>query len=137
MYQITGYDYAQWQYDNQTGPNPFGRTAKCCCCRDDVPESEIVKISGEYICNDCFRDYCSRYINDYGVDFIAGNEEDFYMDWWFNNLPKADKIKALKEAYSQQKSRADMLGNPEFKDMETEFCRESDGFQDFVRERLG
>ena len=23
MYDMTGYDYAQWQYDNQTGPSPF------------------------------------------------------------------------------------------------------------------
>lgn len=137
MYDMTGYDYAQWQYDNQTGPSPFGQTVKCSCCHWPVPKTDAAEISGELICNDCIRDYCNGYINDYGADFIADNEEDFYIDWWFNNLPKADKIKALKEAYIQQKSRADMLGNPEFKELETEFCRESNGFQDFVRERLG
>lgn len=101
MYDITGYDYAQWQYDNQTGPSPFGKTVKCFCCHGDVPASDAVEIGGELICNDCVEDYCNGYIDDYGADFIAAHEDEFYINWWFDNLPKSDKIKALKEAYQR------------------------------------
>ena len=61
------------------------------------------------------------------------------MEWWFENLPKDEQLAMDRERYRKEEQEKPVIFcpsiNPLGKDRE-EFCKESDGFFEFAKEKL-
>lgn len=117
-----------------TPPEPHVTLFRCRICKDDVAEYYTSQFNG--ICTDCEREYIKSKAAELATDFIAENELDFYLKWWFDGLLKDEKLAIAKAAYSTEKMLAKHSKSlPGMEAEEAEFCVEHKYFSDFVKER--
>lgn len=77
-----------------------------------------------------------RYITQY----IDDNQAQFYLAYWYDNLPREESLDIAKKAYLQRRQRAVQSGNisllKDYLDCERDFMLDSDDWTDFIKEKL-
>lgn len=108
---------------------------KCAHCKQTVSVYELTEFAnGERVCGDCEAAYLRLNGADFVEEYVEEHQKDYYKHWWWDNLCFEEQLKHIKLAYLSQilePSDADDLASDR-----TEFCKESDDFLQFVRERL-
>ena len=117
---------------NGDEPKPIG---ECPVCGDYVYEQDSVHINNTYVCSDCLHDYCETFIDDLSDDFIE-NDLDFYLNYWLKNEDKDTQINILKSTYENMRKVYRDLNMNKFDELQADFCKESDLFVDFIKEKL-
>ena len=124
--------------------DPFPYTYKICAmCKETLAEDEMTRFrNGDYVCKDCLYDYVEDHGGEYAKEYIEKDIEtiwDYYMEWWFENLPKDEQLAIVREGYRKKEQEKPVIfypsSNPLGKDQQ-EFCKESDGFFEFAKEKL-
>lgn len=124
--------------------DPFPYTYKICAmCKETLPEDEMTRFrNGDYVCKDCLYDYVEDHGGEYAKEYIEKDIEtiwDYYMEWWFESLPKDEQLAIVREGYRKKEQEKPVIfcpsSNPLGKDQQ-EFCKESDGFFEFAKEKL-
>lgn len=106
----------------------------CCECGESLGLTKF--INGDYVCNWCMRSYIEKNAGDFIQPYINENQESYYLDWWFDNLPKQDKLDIVLKGYFDRNVIQKMTG---FNDMaldRIEFCLDTDDFYEYVRMRM-
>ena len=91
------------------------------------------------MCRDCLTDFCNRYVEEFGDEYIAAHQKEFCFEWVLPSYSEEDIVRAILTDYEQRKKRdieSDGYGAEYVKKNEQEFCLESSDWQDFVKERL-
>lgn len=110
-------------------------TVECCRCHDWVEKDDCTLYRDGYVCDDCKYAYLAAH-TEYAKAYIDSDPEitaDFYWNWWFGNLPQADKLAILKRAFAS--GQAILSGWSQAEEME-EFARCDDGFPGYVAQML-
>ena len=107
----------------------------CVQCRQMVPVYELTEFAnGERVCGDCEAAYLRLNGADFVEPYIEEHQEEYYREWWWDNLTPSQQLREIKIVYLAQilkPSDADDLAVDKF-----EFCEESDDFLQFVREKM-
>lgn len=120
------------------------KMTKCARCGEAVPEYETVRIGGDIVCRDCISDYCDGLFPEYGQLYLNENNEryaksekipldsdDFYLNWWFHNLERPDRLRVLQGIYLLESAS---VGGEDLKEWEKAFVTQSDDWIDFVKD---
>ncbi|WP_154018819.1 hypothetical protein [Anaerotruncus rubiinfantis] len=120
------------------------KMTKCARCGEDVPEYETVEIGKATVCRDCIADYCDGLYPEYGQLYLNENakhyiesenipldSDDLYLNWWFHNLERADRLRVLQGIYLLESAS---VGGEALKEWEKAFVTQSDDWIDFVKE---
>ena len=76
----------------------------CKVCFDNIYGSESFEIDGLSIHKECLTGYLKKLnSDDYFNKYIEKNEFEFYYDFWFDFLPREEKLKIIKNAFSSLK----------------------------------
>jgi len=112
---------------------------RCDYCGEIVPEQETEYLDTLNVCRDCLTDFCNRYVEEFGDEYIAAHQKEFCFEWVLPSYSEEDIVRAILTDYEQRKKRdieSDGYGAEYVKKNEQEFCLESSDWQDFVKERL-
>jgi hypothetical protein len=120
------------------------KMTKCAHCGEDVPGYETVEIGNDIVCRDCISDYCDDLFPEYGQLYLnenaeryAKNEripkdsEELYLNWWFQNLERSDRLRVLQGIYLLESAS---VGGEDLKEWEKAFVTQSDDWIDFVKD---
>ena len=111
------------------------KTGICSCCHEEVPVEELTEMeNGDKVCECCHSDYLAEKSKDDEISqkFIAQNEKEFFLQYWFDQLDDREKLEIAKKAYKSDDYHFDKK-NPWHKELETDFCQDHEYFDDFLR----
>lgn len=110
-------------------------------CFDCGWSDGLKEVDGRLLCRDCREAYYLENCRDRYLDFIHRDREqqqDFFLAWWFENLPEREKaeiaVRAWKEKYRLKnpalQSEADRI-------IQDYVQSEGDAFREFIESRRG
>ena len=117
------------QYDPQEQPDM--RPCRCALCGERFWPDEVTKVGLDYL-----YDYCMANGSEYDDDFISCRENDFYLSYWFYNLPEEDQVHIIKRAYEDKRDLAYPSELDQMKHERRIYLSEADGYFEYVRKRL-
>lgn len=103
---------------------------RCYVCGGVYPPGWLIPIDGKLVCEECELGYFRSRVDDYKADFIAAHENEFYREYWWDDLPKELKLSYIKEAYQREK-----IGEY-FPELERDFCLDDPDWAAFMRDEL-
>lgn len=107
----------------------------CVHCKQLVPVDELTTFtSGDTVCNDCLHDYLELQGADFVNEYIQQNEWEFYGSWWFTGLDREEQLRVIKAGYLAENINS--AQHDYLESQKVDFCKEDDGFLEFVKERL-
>lgn len=110
----------------------------CCVCREK--EGVVFDMTyfenGDAVCRDCLSAYISKKASLFKDDFIKSRFDEFLRFWFYDCLTKKRRFDILKREYLLELEVKKSIGDESFLQDREEFCKENDGFYDYVKMRL-
>lgn len=107
----------------------------CVQCKHLVPVHELTEfMNGDRVCSDCMHDYLELQGADFVNEYIRQNEWEFYGSWWFNDLDREEQLRVIKAGYLAENTNP--IRHDYMESQKVDFCKEDDGFLQFVKEKL-
>lgn len=108
---------------------------RCTHCKQLVPVNELTEfLSGDRVCGDCMHDYLELQGADFVNEYIQQHEWEFYCRWWFGSLELSERLGIIKAGYLV--GNLDPVRHAYLESQKVDFCKEDDGFLQFVKEKL-
>lgn len=117
---------------------------KCCHCNELVPAYDTVQIGGKTVCGDCLHDYCNDQYDLLGGEYLRENadryeqdehiplaSDDLFLNWWFANLERSDRLHILKRTYALERA----IHGAYYPEWERDYCVNANDWENFVQER--
>lgn len=124
----------QERYDSQMQERG---TTRCDYCEEAV-ENHWVKSYGDlHICVDCEAQFLKDGAERHDFDgFVAVNQKDYLLNWWWNRLDDLDQLNILAEVYARRKWTEESFGTSYLASDRVEYCNDrEDEFLDYLREK--
>ena len=107
----------------------------CVQCKQMVPVHELTEFAnGERVCKDCEVEYLTPQGADFVNEYIRQNEWDFYANWLFANADREEQLRIIKAGYLAENTNP--IRHDYMESQKVDFCKEDDGFLQFVKEKL-
>ena len=109
---------------------------RCTVCHEMWPQGDLTYYAGtgDWVCPECR----VRYLREQGADFvneyIRQNEWDFYANWLFANADREEQLRVIKAGYLAENTNP--IRHDYMESQKVDFCKEDDGFLQFVKEKL-
>ena len=109
---------------------------RCTVCREMWPQGDLTYYAGtgDWVCPDCRMQYLREQGADFVNEYIRQNEWDFYANWLFANADREEQLRVIKAGYLAENTSP--IRHDYMESQKVDFCKEDDGFLQFVKEKL-
>lgn len=109
---------------------------RCTVCREMWPQGDLTYYAGtgDWVCPDCRMQYLREQGADFVNEYIRQNEWDFYANWLFANADREEQLRVIKAGYLAENTNP--IRHDYMESQKVDFCKEDDGFLQFVKEKL-
>lgn len=109
---------------------------RCTVCHEMWPQGDLTYYAGtgDYVCPDCRMQYLREQGADFVNEYIRQNEWDFYANWLFANADREEQLRVIKAGYLAENTNP--IRHDYMESQKVDFCKEDDGFLQFVKEKL-
>ncbi len=118
-----------------TPPEPQVTLFQCRVCEEDTPAEYMSEFNN--ICEGCEWGYIKSKAAALAQDFIPHHKSEFYLSWWFGNLPTEERLEIVESAYWMRRAFNQNFDAEVFESMrndEADFCFDHMLFADYVKE---
>ena len=112
------------------------KTQRCTVCHEMWPQGDLTYYAGtgDWVCPDCRMQYLREQGADFVNEYIRQNEWDFYANWLFANADREEQLRVIKAGYLAENTNP--IRHDYMESQKVDFCKEDDGFLQFVKEKL-
>lgn len=109
---------------------------RCTVCHEMWPQEDLTYYAGtgDWVCPDCRMQYLREQGADFVSEYIRQNEWDFYANWLFANADREEQLRVIKAGYLAENTNP--IRHDYMESQKIDFCKEDDGFLQFVEEKL-